>query len=463
LGQDGVLGLRLHQQQQVRLTSLAIAAFVSTLPVPFRDNAASAAGFALREYSLTTASTSFAGASAGTGSPDFLAHNPASSMDVVGWDMQVTANAIHAHSDASFDIATTSTGAALSGSYRPDGFIQNAIEPGLAFRMRLSEDWTAGLSVSAPWGLGTLYDRNWAGRYYAVESRLLTVNASPTITWQPTDTLAISGGLQVQYAQGVLSNAIDFGTIGAGFGVPGALPGQQDGFAEFEATDWATGYRLGLIWKPVDTLSLGLAHRSQVSHTLKGDVAFTLDTAGIGTTLAGLSGAFTNTSAAARLDLPSVTSAGFSWKATDALTLLGEVSYTDWSTTRELRIRFDNPLQPDSYQTYDWSDAWMISAGASYDVSPEWTLRAGAAIDETPTTDATRDARIPDATRTWLSFSVEHHITPTASVQLGYAKLMFPEEPIALSAATAGNETRGNLVGTTDADADMISIQPTLR
>jgi long-subunit fatty acid transport protein len=78
-----------------------------------------------------------------------------------------------------------------------------------------------------------------------------------------------------------------------------------------------------------------------------------------------------------------------------------------------LRIRFDNPLQPDSYQTYDWSDAWMISAGASYDVSPEWTLRAGAAIDETPTTDATRDARIPDATRTWLSFSVEHHITPT--------------------------------------------------
>jgi hypothetical protein len=40
---------------------------------------------------------------------------------------------------------------------------------------------------------------------------------------------------------------------------------------------------------------------------------------------------------------------------------------------------------------------------------------------------------------------------------------MFPEEPIALSAATAGNETRGNLVGTTDADADMISIQLTLR
>lgn len=445
------------------MATLAIAAFVSALPVPFWNSAATAAGFALREHSLTTASTSFAGASAGSGSPDYLAHNPASSMDVVDWDMQVTANAIFAYSDASFTTATSSTGAALSGARNPDGFIQNAIEPGMAFRLRLSERWTAGLSVSAPWGLGTLYERNWAGRYYAVESRLLTVNLSPSVAWQATDTLALSAGLQFQYASGVLSNAIDFGTIGAGFGVPGALPGQQDGFAAFEAIDWASGFRLGLIWKPVETLSLGLAHRSEVHHTLKGDVAFSLDTAGVGATLAGLSGAFVNSAGTARLDLPTVTSAGLSWKATGVLTLLGEVSYTDWSTVQELRIRFDNPLQPDSYQTYGWKDAWMVSAGFSYKAHPEWTIRAGAAIDETPTIDTTRDPRIPDATRTWLSFSVEHHISPTASVQLGYARLMFPEEPIALSASTPGNEARGNLVGATDADADMISFQLTLR
>jgi hypothetical protein len=40
---------------------------------------------------------------------------------------------------------------------------------------------------------------------------------------------------------------------------------------------------------------------------------------------------------------------------------------------------------------------------------------------------------------------------------------MFPEEPVNLSAASAGNEVRGNLRGTTDADADMISIQLSFR
>jgi hypothetical protein len=41
--------------------------------------------------------------------------------------------------------------------------------------------------------------------------------------------------------------------------------------------------------------------------------------------------------------------------------------------------------------------------------------------------------------------------------------LMFPEEPIGLSASTAGNELRGNLAGRTDADADMITFQVTFR
>jgi hypothetical protein len=40
---------------------------------------------------------------------------------------------------------------------------------------------------------------------------------------------------------------------------------------------------------------------------------------------------------------------------------------------------------------------------------------------------------------------------------------MFPEEHISLRATTPGNELRGNLDGITDSDADMISIQLTMR
>lgn len=378
-------------------------------------------------------------------------------------DAQLTLNQILPSSSAEFSAATTSASTAVSGSPRPRDFIQQALEPGAAWRIRLSEHWAAGLSIYAPWGLGTVYDRNWAGRYYAVESRLLTVNVAPDIAWQVADGLTLGMGLQVQYATGVLSNAIDFGTIGASLGIPGAMPGLQDGFAEFRADDWALGYRAGILWKPDDRLSVGFAWRSGIQHNLHGEVDFSLDAAGIGTALTAASGAFVDSSAKARLSLPSVASAGIAWKATRKLTLLGEVAFTDWGSVNELRVRFANPEQPDSVQDYDWSGAWLYAAGARYDVDAKWTLRAGAAIDGSPTRDATRDPRIPDATRTWLSASIEHHITRSTSIQLGYAKLMFPEEPINLSAATPGNEARGSLVGTTNADADMVSLQITLR
>lgn len=431
--------------------------------IPFWNNEAAAAGFALREYSLSAASTSFAGASSNDNAPGYLAFNPAAAAGVVDQDFQFTLNAIYPGSDAAYTTATTSAGNATSGTRNPENFVQEALEPGASWRKRLSDRWSAGLSVSVPWGLSTLYDKIWAGRYYAVESKLLTINIAPDVAWQVTDTLSIGAGLQVQYAEGILSNAIDFGTIGALFSVPGALPGQQDGFAEFKANDWAVGYRAGLLWKPDPTLSIGLAWRSGIRHDLKGDVDFSLDTAGVGAALSGATGAFTDSAASTRLSLPAVASAGISWKATDKLTLMGELGYTDWGTVEELRVKFANPFQPDNVQTYGWSGAWLYAVGASYDIDREWTLRAGAAIDGSPARDATRDPRIPDATRTWLSASIEHHLTPSTSIQLGYAKLMFPEERISLSATTPGNELRGNLEGITDSDADMISIQITVR
>lgn len=437
-----------------------ILAISSVLAVPFWITAASAAGFALREYSLQAASNAFAGASAQSDSSSFLAYNPASGAGVAGFDAQFTLNAIYPTSDATYSLATTSANTAAGGRNTPDDFILDAYEPGLSMRMRLDDRWTAGFAVTVPWGLGTRYNRTWAGRYYAVESKLLTVNANPSLAYAVTDQLTIAAGLQAQYAKGTLSNALDFGTIGSANSILGAAPGTQDGFVEFNATDWAFGYNLGLMWKPIDELAIGASYRSALDHSLRGDVDFTLDTAGIGAALAGATGgAFVDTSGRANLHLPAISSLGLSWKAAPDLTILAELGYTQWSSFRDLRVSFSNPVQPDSIQTYDWKDAWLISGGVKYDVSPGWTIRTGVAVDETPTRDSTRDPRIPDATRTWMSFGISHELTPHTSIELGYSRLAFPKEPIALSASTPGNEVRGNLIGQTDADADMISIQ----
>lgn len=431
--------------------------------VPLWSNEAAASGFALREFSLDATASAFAGASAGTQTPGYQAYNPAAAAGVSSWDAQLTLNGILPTSRAAFSLAETSAGTPVSGDSTPDGFSKAALEPGAALRLRLSGRWSAGLSISAPWGLSTIYDRTWAGRYYAVETTLLSANIAPDLAWEVTDKLTVGAGLQVQYATGTLSNAIDFGTLGASIGLPGALPGQQDGFVTFKASDWAVGHRLGLIWKPRDGLVIGAAWRSGLSQKLKGKIDFSLDGSGVGATLAGATGAFIDTKASTRLDFPAVTSLGIEWKVDERLTLLGEFAHTDWDSFRELRVVFANPAQPDSYQTYDWKDSWLAAAGARLALRDDLVLRAGIALDETPARDATRDPRIPDASRTWLAAGIDWRIGERTWVQASYARLMLPPERIDLSATTPGNELRGNLAGVTETDADVISVQVSLR
>jgi long-chain fatty acid transport protein len=424
---------------------------------------AHAAGFALREYGFDATATAFAGASAQNDAPGFLATNPAASSGVDDWDAQFTFNAIYPTSEALFSTATTALGGPTGGSVTPEDFIRDAYEPGMSLRVRLDEDWTAGFAVSVPWGLGTKYNPGWAGRYYALESKLVTVNLAPSVAYKVSDDLVVSAGLQAQYAKGTLSNAVDFGTIGFVMGVPGSLPGAQDGFAEVAGSDWAFGYVLGVQWQASPDLRLGAFYRSAIEHELEGKVDIVLDDDGIGAVLAGLSGAFVDTRGFLDLTTPAVAQAGARFDVTPEWAVLAEIGFTQWSEVQELRVRFANPNQPDSFQTYDWKDTWLGAVGVRYQPAPDWIFRAGVAFDESPTRDATRDPRIPDSDRTWIAFGVHHDLNENLAVQVGYSRLMFPDEPIMLSGATPGNEGKGNLIGRTDADADMISLQLTFR
>ncbi len=436
------------------------AALVASVCLP---SSAVAAGYALKEYSLTAMGSAFAGASAQSDGPGFLSYNPATSAGVTDWDASFTVNGIYPTSQASFALATNALGTPTGGNATPDGFIKDAYEPGAQFRMRLDDGLTAGFSISAPWGLSTRYNDGWAGRYYALESKLITVNAVPSLAYELTPAFVVSAGAQIQYAKGTLSNAIDFGTIGALFAVPTAVPTQQDGNAEFNAEDWGFGYALGALWRPSDSVSLGASYRSEIRHTLEGDIDFTLDTAGTGAAVSLASGAFVDSAGSTKLTTPAVASAGLAVEISPTATLLAEVGYTWWSAFEELRIRFANPLQTDVLQTYDWKDAWFASAGIKVRPSTNWTFRLGAAYDQSPTRDATRDPRIPDADRTWLAFGARYDFDGGTSVEAGYGHLFIPEEPIALTAAAPENLARGNLVGVTDSHVDVFTVQLTFR
>ena len=427
------------------------------------ESQALAAGYGLKEHSADAMGTAYAGAATTGTDASYLAYNPASLADVDQFDVSVSAVFIMPSSKADYTLASTTVGTPVSGSRSPKAYIGSAIVPEIGLRYRLSDHWAAGLVVSAPWGLKSKYSDDWAGRYYAEGTQLLTINAAPTISYQFSPGLAVGAGLQIEYAKGTLTSAIDLGTIGTVFGVPGSNPGAQDGQASFHGGSWGVGFTLGAIAQLDDRLRMGLSYRSPVHHALKGPLAFTLDNAGVGSALRGATGLFTNTIAKATMTTPDVIELGASYELSDRWTGLAELDWTNWSRFRELRIVATNPAQPDDVTAGRWGSGWFGSLGAEYRAADRWHLRAGVGYDSSPVPPTTLSPRIPDANRIWISFGGRYQINDATALNLTLGELFNSNEPINRSPLQEGNALRGTLVGMTKSGVTVVGIELSYR
>ena len=135
----------------------------------------------------------------------------------------------------------------------------------------------------------------------------------------------------------------------------------------------------GLIVEPLAGTRVGVAYRSQIKHTLRGEVDFTGDDAGIADILRRSTGAFTDSDASLGLTTPASLSIGLHQDLTPKLALLAEAQWTDWSVFDQLTVKFDNPNQPDNVTEEEWHDTWFLALGTTYaatDVATDVATRA---------------------------------------------------------------------------------------
>ncbi len=417
------------------------------------------AGYGLKEHSADAMAAAYAGAAAGDRDASYLAYNPASLAGVEGTDLAVSMVAILPGSRGDYAGAATSAGNPTGGSLAPSGFISDAPVPAFGLRHRLSDRFAVGVGVSAPWGLRTDYKGAWAGRYYAQKTSLLTINITPAVSYQITPAIALGAGVQIEFAQGTLTSAIDTGTLGALNGIPGAIPGGQDSFARLSGKNWTFGYTMGVLAKPLPGLALGLSYRSSLQHDLKGPLTFTLDGAGVGATIRALTGLFADTRQTTPLTMPDMIEFGARQDFSDAWSGMIEVDWTHWSRFRALTVIPANPAQPDEVTTTRWHDTFFGSVGLEYLMSPAWAFRAGAAYDESPVPDATREPRIPDASRIWLSAGVRARLSDSLDLNVTASRLFNLESTVALDPAIPGAALRGTLAGTTQSYVNVAGVQ----
>ena len=431
---------------------------------------AHASGYAVREQSAAGQGSAFAGMTAGDGGLSAMFFNPAALglAKTAGAEQDVAI--ILPKAEVTSASGSTILGTPIPGQDHQSDAYPNIAAPAVYGAYPLSADWTVRLAVNAPFGLGSKYDDDWTGRYHAIKSKLFTVNATPTLAWRPAPWLMLGGGFSTQYIHADLSNAIDFGTIGAarqartGAALPIApVPAGQDGKAEVEGDDIGFGVVLGAMVEPAKGTRLGLSYRSQVSHELDGDADFDLGTSGMGAIVSAATGQFVDTGVQASLTTPTMVSFGASQEVGERLNLLADVQWTDWSQFDQLRIEFDNPAQQASVTQENWKDTWFASVGAAYRLNDQWTLRTGVAYDETPVPDADRTPRIPDGDRYWISAGASWSPSPSWTFDVGYSHLFIEDVDVDLSATGTGNTFRGNLQASYESSIDIFALAARFR
>jgi long-chain fatty acid transport protein len=417
------------------------------------------AGFGLRESASATAfGSANAGGTASAEDISYMFFNPAGLTRQSGSQFLVGGQAIFPELTFEGGSASTVLTTPITGTPHDDDAGVNAVAPSLYGMWSLDDNTRLGLGVTVPWGLETDHPEGWIGRYHALNSKLVSVNFNPAVA-RRYGNLSVGGGVQVQYTKVNLSNAADFGTVGSVLAVGGAVPGAQDGKAEFDGSDWGFGFNLGVLYEFSKQTRVGLAYRSMISHDLDGDTVFTLDSAGIGAAISAGGGAFVNTGSHAKLSTPETLSLGVHHDVDERWSVMADMVWTAWSRFQSFRITFDNPAQTDDVTTAEWDDTFFLSLGTAYRANPAWTFRGGVAFDQSPVPDNTRNPRIPDEDRIWLSLGASYHGFKGVRVDAAYTHFFIDDSEINLTTAIPGNTFRGNLNGDFALTSDLFSIQ----
>lgn len=448
---------------QIRLTQMSALAL--GIAGVLALGSAHASGFQLRENSVKNLGRANTGTAVASDDASVVANNPAAMVNLTKSTFQIDATDIDL--DAKFsgggyaDAGTPLQNPLTGGNGGDPG--SPKVVPAVAFVMPVADTFRLGASVSAPFGLKTEYDADWVGRYNAINSDVKTIDLTLSAAWSVTPDFSIGVGAIYQRTKVTLSNAIDFGSaLCAGSGNPlNCLnpafpyhPQGNDGTVEVKgsANDW--GWLVGAQWKVSDNFVLGYSHHSKIGHTLKGTADFTLP--GSVAAFFGASGitAYNDGAIYAPLTTPSIDTLSAAWTVNPGVRLYGDIQRTGWNSLQQVAIFREGgaPLGP--AEQFSWDNTMYYGVGVEWDIDPAFTLRGGFAIDQTPTSDATRDARLPDNDRKLYSIGATWHASDAFSVDAAYQHIAINGNPSVNVLTSSGS----SLTGTYQAHADLFGL-----
>ena len=431
------------------------AAFLVT--VVYSANAL-AVGFALEHQSVSNLGYAFAGGAASAEDASTIFWNPAGMTRLPGRQAVLGLNAIYGSARFRNQGTTSPAGPAfpITGGDGGNPVGLNWV-PNLYYSADLGRDLKGGIGINSPFGLKTEYPADWMGRYHAIDSVLKSLNVNPSVAWKANERMSLGGGVNLQYFDAELSNAIDYGAACfAAFGPAactgaGITPQGRDGIARVTGDSWGAGWNVGALFDLAPGARVGVAYRSSIKHELKGRATF--ENPALPGAFAALTAGAQDTGARSTIKTPDTLSVSAYGDVNQKWSLLGDLTWTGWGKFKELRVRFDNGA-PDAVTPANWRNTLRLSLGAAYRLDGRSTLRGGIAYENSPIRDEFRTPRIPDNAHTLIGFGFNYRFGKAGSLDFGYMHAFVKDAAVNLSTPTAGT-----LAGSYKVRADVLSVQ----
>lgn len=326
-------------------------------------------------------------------------------------------------------------------------------------------DWVVfGVSVVSPFGLQTGYAQTSPIRYSATDTKLITIDISPSLGFKVTNKFSLGAGFDATHLD-VTLNSI------AGLPIIPSQPTRFDTQSKNDGTAWGYGWHAGALYQFTPATRIGLAYHSQLNFNVHGRSRFVGPLAGLaisGTPTSGtlLSGLQADVTLPPWTELSAYHDINCHW-AVDA-----SIIYTQWSIFNKnlilkgvRAVTIDpntgmflpvilNPVIPQNFH-----NTWRFAVGGNYHPIKPLLFRAGVGYDPTPTNNTDRIARLPDGDRYAVALGAHYQISCPIGLDVGWTHLFIRNTNIRAPAITGLQVSTA--VGSYKSHADLFGAQLT--